>query len=455
MIKSPAEVRAWRRASAAFVLWLVGGSVAAVEGSASDPVEPAAPAPALTEPQQSTESASSQALDSFGALIAADRNARPIADDDERLLDAEEILFRADEDIYARTHVGFAILGDAVAPGTFQQLGMEAGQTFSGQSVITPVLVAHGSRPGPVLCLTAAVHGDELNGVEVVRQVLYGIKPAELAGTVVGIPIVNLLGFARSSRYLPDRRDLNRYFPGNQHGSAASRLAHQVYQGVIRHCSSLVDLHTGSMNRTNLPQLRADLRIPEVLEFTRGFGATPVMQSDGPKGSLRRAATDRGIPSVTFEIGEPNRLDTEEVQMGVRAVQTLMNKLGMTQRQRRWRETQPVFYDSTWVRTPVGGILIAAVGLGDTVRARQVLGRVVDPISNQSTDLSAPVNGRVLGMALNQVVLPGFAAYHLGIETSAEAAAQHALLAPSGPEEDRRGDDGAPDGARSDDTEID
>ncbi|MES1944440.1 deacylase-like protein [Salinisphaera sp. PC39] len=314
----------------------------------------------------------------------------------------------------------FRLLDAEVPPGETRRLSWVASESFAGIAVPTPVLVAHGAEPGPVLCLTAAVHGDELNGIEMVRRVLYGLAPGKLVGTVVGVPIVNLFGFRRSSRYLPDRRDLNRYFPGNPDGSSASRIAHAFFNDVVRHCDYLVDLHTGSFHRTNLPQLRADLDDPAVLELTRGFGATAVLQSRGSRGTLRRAATEAGIPAVTLEAGEPMRFQPEEVEHGVKGIRTLLNKLGMVTRISLWGEPQPVYYESVWVRADTGGILFSKVALGERVTEGDALGTVTDPITNKRATLTAPAGGRILGMALNQVVIPGFAAYRIGIEKSSD-----------------------------------
>jgi len=373
------------------------------------------------------------------AITTAPLEPEPVAppppkDVQPRSLDASEIIFAGEEALARMAHSEFTLLNERIAPGEFKSLRLKIGETFSGEPLAIPILLAHGQRPGPVLCLTAAVHGDELNGVEVVRRMMYSIKPKEMAGTVIGVPIVNLQGFTRSSRYLPDRRDLNRFFPGRPSGSSASRLAYGVFNEVIRYCSALVDLHTGSFYRTNLPQIRGDLRIPEVLKFTSGFGATSVLQTIGPKGSLRRAATDIGIPAVTFEIGEPMRLEVEEVKHGVKALKTLMYNMEMLTRFRLWRDAQPVFYGSKWVRAGAGGLLIANVELGAKVEKGQRLGSVTDPITNERYEIISPVRGNVLGMALNQVVMPGFAAYHVGIEQSVSEAVQQAARNPAGPE---------------------
>ena len=316
------------------------------------------------------------------------------------------------------------LLGAEVAPGTSKRLLWTSGTAIEGFASPVPVIVLNGSGPGPVLCLTAAVHGDELNGIEVVRRVLDDIDVEELNGAIIGVPIVNIQGFYRGTRYLPDRRDLNRHFPGNGRGSAATRMAHSFFTEVIRNCSALIDLHTGSLNRTNLPQVRANLNIPSIARMTQAFGATVVLHSVGDKRSLRRAATEAGIPSVTFEMGEPMRVQSEQVEHGAKAIETLMYSLGMTRQRRYWGDPEPVYYASKWVRVDHGGILFSDVALGERISEGELLGVVTDPISNAQYRIYAPTSGRILGMALNQVVLPGFAAYRIGTETSKSSAAR-------------------------------
>lgn len=316
------------------------------------------------------------------------------------------------------------LLNSDVLPGTYQRLSWSATEMFEDLPVSTPVLVVNGRKPGPTLCVTAAVHGDELNGIEMVRRVMHDLDPKTLSGAVIGVPIVNLQGFRRGSRYLPDRRDLNRYFPGNPRGSAAARIAHSFFTGVIEHCDALVDLHTGSFDRANLPQLRADLRNPDVVTLTHGFGATVILHSEPAEGTLRYAATNAGIPSVTLEAGGPSQLELKEVMHGVKGVETLLNTLGMVDKVRFWGEQQPVYYRSSWVRANRGGILLADVSLGSTVRRGDLLGTITDPMNNASTNLYSPYSGRVIGMARNQVVMPGFAAFHVGIQAVESAAVE-------------------------------
>jgi predicted deacylase len=309
------------------------------------------------------------------------------------------------------------ILGTAVASGTSQRLSWTATELFEGVPVATPVLVINGAKRGPTLCLTAAIHGDELNGIEMVRRVMHDISPDKLSGAIIGVPIVNVQGFRRGSRYLPDRRDLNRYFPGNPSGSAAARIAHSFFENVVAHCDALIDLHTGSFERANLPQIRADLRDPDVVTLAQGFGATVILHSTPGVGTLRYAATQAGIPTLTLEAGGPLQLELTEVKHGVKGIQSLIGSLGMLRKTRFWGKPEPVYYRSTWVRAESGGILFSDVSLGATVRKGDLLGTITDPMNNVQVELHAPYTGRIIGMARNQVVMPGFAAFHVGIQT--------------------------------------
>jgi uncharacterized protein len=327
----------------------------------------------------------------------------------------------------AETAPAFSLLGERVAAGTFARLPWVPTQGFTGTALPAAVLVAHGSAPGPTLCLTAAVHGDELNGIETVRRVLHGVEPTRLRGTLVGVPIVNLQGFQRNSRYLPDRRDLNRYFPGNPAGSSAARIAHSLFSQVIERCDALVDLHTGSFHRTNLPQLRAHLGVPEVLNLTAGFGSTVILHSEGSEGTLRAAATAAGVPAVTLEAGMPMRVEEDAVRHSVRAILTLLDTQGMYGKRSLWGNPPPVYYESRWVRADHGGILAGEVRLGRRVREGDLLGTVIDPLSNERNEILSPYQGRVIGMAVDQFVMPGYATFHIGIETDLAGASVPAV----------------------------
>ncbi len=309
------------------------------------------------------------------------------------------------------------LLGTEIPPGMATRVAWRPGHTLKGLASQAPVLVVHGSKPGPTVCVTGAVHGDELNGIEVVRQVLHQVKASKLKGTLIGVPIVNIQGFLRNSRYLVDRRDLNRYFPGTEHGSLASRIAHSFFHKVILNCSALVDVHTGSFYRDNIPQLRADLRIPGVVEMTKGFGSTLVLQSGGADGTLRKAAVQHNIPAVTLELGGPMILDADAVEHGAEGIMNLLDALGMYKKNSFWGTPKPVYHQSLWVRAEHGGIFFSKVKLGDVVKPGDLLGTITNPITNEQYLLVSPYTGEVVGLANNQVVYPGFATTHLAFKT--------------------------------------
>jgi predicted deacylase len=312
------------------------------------------------------------------------------------------------------------IVGQSVAPGESRRLSLETSESFVGGEVAAPVMVVRGTEPGPTLCLTAGIHGDELNGVEIVRRVADSVDPAGLRGVLVALPIVNPHGFRRSSRYLPDRRDLNRFFPGRDDGSAASRIAHRVFEQVIRQCDYLIDFHTGSFHRTNLPHLRGDLSHRGVVKLAEAFAPEILLHSVPRPGILRGAAVAAGIPAVTFEAGEPMRFDPEAILAGVDGVKRTLVGLEMAAVADAGPAPETATYQHAfWVRVDDGGILLPFVPLGETIRADTPLATVTDPISNQEVVVRSPFGGRIIGMAHGQVVIPGFAAFRIAIEEEA------------------------------------
>lgn len=338
----------------------------------------------------------------------------------------------------------FQLLDRFVLPGTRQRLQWRPPDRLGRGELPSPITVVHGAKPGPVLCLIAGIHGDELNGIEVVRRLGQEVDPTRIEGTLIAAPIVNVFGFTRNDRYLPDRRDLNRHFPGSRTGSIAARMAHGFFNDVVRRCDVLVDFHTGSFQRTNLPQIRADLTHPGVLEFTRGFGNTLVLHSTGARGMLRVAAVNAGIPAVTFEVGAPQFLEEQHIAPATDAIRMLMHRMGLLASEIHAGGeslTPPIYQDSSWVRINTGGFLFADVELGQQVRLGQQLGHVIDPVANIRTDIIAPFPGQILGKALNQLVLPGYAAFHIGKLTSEQQAVLEAAEAARTDAEDAVGED--------------
>ena len=209
------------------------------------------------------------------------------------------------------------LLDREIPAGQKRKFRYQLTQTFEGSFLDTVVFVARGAKPGPTLCLTALIHGDERNGFEIVRESFARLDPARLSGTVIAVPAANANGFRTGSRYMPDRRDLNRAFPGKAGSDNTALIAGILYSTLSEHCDALIDLHTGSFDRANLPQVRVDLANAKALELARRFGATVVLGGAGPKGSLRREMMDAGIPSIIYKAGLPLRFEPMEIEHGV------------------------------------------------------------------------------------------------------------------------------------------
>jgi predicted deacylase len=310
---------------------------------------------------------------------------------------------------------GIEVLGRTVAPGESLRMPFLLGNSFVGSFLDTLVVVVRGNRSGPTLCVTAGVHGDEINGVEIAHRIYAGLDAGQIAGTLLVIPAANVHGFRTGSRYLADRRDLNRHFPGDPNGSHASLIAYALFAPLRQHCQALIDLHTGSDFRTNLPQIRTDLANPRALDLAKSFGVGVVLDGKGPLGNLRRAALDAGIPAVLFEAGEPLRFDEADIRVGVQGVRNVMAHLGILPETAVNPPAARVIRRTSWVRVRnEGGIFLSERKPGDSVRAGEKLGTVTDPITETVEIIRAPRDGLLIGMALPQVVLTGFALFHLG-----------------------------------------
>ncbi len=271
------------------------------------------------------------------------------------------------------------------------------------------------SGTGPCLFVSAAMHGDELNGVEIIRRLLEVKALRRLTGTLIAVPVVNVYGVIHQSRYLPDRRDLNRCFPGHASGSLAARVAHLFIDEMVRHCTHGIDLHTGAIHRTNLPQIRADLDDPETERLARAFGVPVLLNATLRDGSLREAATELGIPMLLYEAGEGLRFDEVPIRAGVMGVLNVMRELGMLKSSsRRAREAAPfIARSSSWTRAPESGLLRTLVALGATVQRGDVLGYVSDPYSGTQHPVTAHVRGVVIGRVQIPSVHEGEALFHI------------------------------------------
>ncbi|MGA0200044.1 MAG: M14 family metallopeptidase, partial [Prochlorotrichaceae cyanobacterium] len=225
--------------------------------------------------------------------------------------------------------VPLKIGGKTILPGSQCSFELPVAKLPTQTQLSLPVSVIHGRRPGPCLWLSAAIHGDEINGVEIIRQVLSQVFPKTLRGTLIAVPIVNVFGFIDQSRYLPDRRDLNRCFPGSPRGSLASRLAHLFMKEIVSHCTHGIDLHTASHHRANLPQIRANLHHPETRRCALAFAAPALMHTALRDGSLRQAAARREIPTLLYEGGEALRFEPDVIHRGTQGILRVMQALSM------------------------------------------------------------------------------------------------------------------------------
>lgn len=305
----------------------------------------------------------------------------------------------------------------SIAPGTEQRFSFAPFRSFEGAYLDVNVFVARGRRPGPTLCVVAGIHGDELNGAEIARRTRAAADPEQLSGTLIVLPAVNSLGFRTGNRYMADRRDLNRSFPGSLDGSVAGIVAHGVFSDVIRpHCSALIDLHTGSFHRTNLPQIRVDLANERAFELARHFGVGIVLGGAGPRGSLRREAMEAGIPALIYEAGEPHRFQVEEIERGAEGVRNVMTFLGLVERAGAEPPVARVYPRSSWVRVPLGkgGVFFPTVALGARVVKGDVLATVMLPDTDEVYEIRSPRDGELIGMAVPQIVLSGYGVVHLG-----------------------------------------
>ena len=307
------------------------------------------------------------------------------------------------------------LLGRQIAPGKAERFPFIPDRSFDASFLNMPVFVARGERSGPTLCLTGGIHGDELNGVEVVRRTFSTVDPARLRGTLIGLPAINAEGVRSGSRYMSDRRDLNRAFPGRAGGSVAAIVAHAVFNEVITQCDALVDFHTASNNRANLPQIRADLNDPKIKELAIHFGIGIVVGGSGPDGGLRRETAKAGIPAIIYEAGEPYRFQEDEIDAGTQGARNVMVYLKMTDGPDREVSDTRVYERSRWIRVPPdsGGFFFPDVALVSRVEPGDNLGRIIDPLTDEEFSVVSTVSGEIIGMAVPQPVLMGYALFNI------------------------------------------
>ena len=322
-------------------------------------------------------------------------------------------------------NASFEIGGTSVPPGRRAVVDVPISNLSNHTPMTMPVQVVNGRRTGPRLFVCAALHGDEINGVEIIRRLLRDPDIGSIHGTLLAVPIVNVFGFVAGSRYLPDRRDLNRSFPGSAKGSLAGRLAHVFINEILVRCTHGVDLHTAVIHRDNLPQIRANIDDARNLEMARCFGAPVVVNAGERDGSLRQEAAKRNIPVIVYEGGEALRFQDSVIRVGVRGVRRVMRNIGMLRTKPLSRPTpEPLIArSSSWVRAPGGGILRSEVVLGDHVEVGERLGVVADPFGENEAMVTASTRGIVIGRTNLPVVNAGDALFHIVDTAGTQAAA--------------------------------
>lgn len=311
---------------------------------------------------------------------------------------------------------GFEIGGQVVGPGEKITIDLKIGSFSNHMPAVMPARVIHGRKSGPVGFISAAVHGDEVIGVEIIRRLLKTSAIRQLKGTLICIPVVNTFGFVGGQRYLPDRRDLNRSFPGASNGSLAGQLAHLFTNEILLRSDFGIDIHSAALHRVNLPQIRFSSENPETIETAKLFGAPIVMEAPLREGSLRKTAKENGIDVLLYEAGEALRFDEFAIRVGLKGVLNVLKHKGMIGgRLINSPKRPPVFVQgSRWVRSPMGGVFRALKTIGDQVNKGNVIGYVSDPFGDEDAQVEAIDDGIIIGRTNLPFVNPGDALFHIG-----------------------------------------
>ncbi len=303
--------------------------------------------------------------------------------------------------------------GKSIAPGQTRTVKLKISETYFGDAIHIHVRVIRATKPGPVVFVTAGIHGDELNGTGVIHELMARNVLKIKCGTVILVPVVNILGFEANSRYLPDRRDLNRSFPGSASGSMAGRLAYALMSEVVSNCQYGIDLHTAAIQRTNFPNIRADLKDPGVKEIAQAFGCEMLVNGRGPDHSFRMEATKRGCPTITVEAGEPWKIEPAVLDLGVRGVRNVLIHLGMLDAKPYLPPYQVKVFKTLWVRAELGGILRFHVAPGQPVEKGEAIASNFSIMGKQQSTLYSPLRGIIMGMTTMPTVKPGEPVCHI------------------------------------------
>jgi predicted deacylase len=308
------------------------------------------------------------------------------------------------------------VIGDEkIKPGERKTIFLPMPKLYDWTPMSLPIHVINGVENGPSLCLTAAMHGDEINGVEIIRRLLKKKGLKHINGSIIAVPIVNVYGFLYQERYLMDRRDLNRSFPGGPKGSLASILADIISTKILSQSTHAIDLHTGSNHRFNLPQIRGNLDMPGVENLALAFNVPVILHSAFRDGSMREYANEQGIPILVYEAGEALRFDELSIRTGINGILSVMVSLGMTKSGKYGLKkcTPTISRNSYWLRAPISGILRHIKKAGNRVSKGQTIAIIANPTSTEEYQLTAPLSGIIIGECMMPLVHSGQALFHI------------------------------------------
>lgn len=304
--------------------------------------------------------------------------------------------------------------GEEIPPGTSRDVKLAVSESYSSLTVKIPIHIRRAKEDGPVVFVTAALHGDEINGTGAVRQLIQDESFRLLRGSVILVPVLNLPAFDRHSRYLPDRRDLNRSFPGSKTGSLAGRMARTIFDEIVSRCDYGIDLHTASVRRTNYPNVRGNLSNPEVLRLAEAFGCDVILDGEGPKGAFRREACAAGCPTIIMEGGEVWKVEPGIVQTADRGIRNVLRELEMLDGDIERPEYQVIVQTSRWVRAEKGGFLQFHIKPGDIIEKDQPIATNTTLLGRERSSLYAPFDAVVIGMTTLPATSPGEPVCNLG-----------------------------------------
>jgi hypothetical protein len=312
----------------------------------------------------------------------------------------------------------FTYDGGRVEPGQTQNIRYGVSETYLGDPIKIPVTIVNGEHDGSTAFLSAAAHGDELNGIEVVREVAHEWDHTDLHGTIVCLPVLNVPGFIAQQRYLPIYdRDLNRSFPGDDTSTSAKRIAHRIFRNFIAPCDFGIDFHTSTRGRTNMLHVRADMAVPEVARLARSFSSNVILAGEGPEGTLRGEATAAGVPTITIEMGEAHRFQRELIDEALAGTLSAFAEYGMRPAESvswpGWRTVIEGWSERSWLRADVGGLVEMHHDVGSLVQEGDRICTITNPFKTDSDVVEAPFTGLLVGTLENPLVYPGNPLCHL------------------------------------------